>query len=93
MELAGECAGRAFINYAFDFRGVGTVYFYPWAPAGFENIREQPETVSGVLTYIRIPKYSNLPVAILSFQNILIMVRSIFSGWFCIIWLLSPQAY
>jgi len=38
MEFAGDCTGRAFINYAFDFIVVSPIYIYPRAPGRFENI-------------------------------------------------------
>jgi hypothetical protein len=50
---------------------------YPRAPGGFENAGEGTETVSGVLTFIGIPKYSYLPVAILSFQGNFIILDKI----------------
>jgi len=37
VELAGDGARRAFINYAFDFSGVGPVNIYPWASGRLEN--------------------------------------------------------
>ena len=69
MQFAGDCTGRAIINYAFDFSGVSSIYIYPRAPGGFKNAGEGTETVSGVLTFFRIPKYCYVLVAILSFQG------------------------
>jgi len=76
MEFASNGTRRAFIDYAFDLSGVGAIYVYPWSLRGFENGGKQPETVSCMLTYIRIPKYGYLPVAIVPFQNIFIIYKN-----------------
>ena len=69
MQFAGDCTGRAIVDYAFDFPGVGSIYIYPGAPGGFKNAGEGTVTVPGVLAFVRIPEYGYFPVAILSFQG------------------------
>jgi hypothetical protein len=69
VQFACERTGRAIVDDAFDFPGIGSIYIYPRAPGGFENAGQGTVTVPGVLAFVRIPEYSYFSVAILSFQG------------------------
>lgn len=69
MQFAGECPGRAIVNYALDFSGFSCLNIYPRATGGLENAGEGTEAVPGMLAFVSIPEYGYFPVAVLSFQG------------------------
>jgi len=68
MDFARNGAGGAFIDYTFDFFRTSAVNIYPGTFGRPENVGKRPETMSSVLTDVRVPIDRYIVITVASFH-------------------------